>query len=330
METFKSFAPEIYTVNESSFPDIALKLFAFQVANNPIYQSFVRQLGISVEKVRSLEDIPYLPISFFKTHEIKTGKWIPEMIFTSSGTTNAKPSCHFVPDLQFYLNHSQKCFEYFLGPTTDYHFLALLPSYLERNGSSLVAMIDHFIKRSGSKHSGFYLNDHETLIRTLNELKNDSRRAILWGVSFALLDLADEYNTDLSRFLVMETGGMKGRRREITRFEMQEVVQARFNVKTLFSEYGMTELLSQAYSTTGNSRFLCPPWMRIICRDITDPLKKGLQSEMGGINVIDLANWQTLSFIETEDLGKVYTDGSFEVLGRLDNSDLRGCNLMIQ
>ncbi|WP_276370032.1 acyl transferase [Chryseolinea sp. H1M3-3] len=330
METFKSFASEIYTVNESSFRDIALKLFAFQVANNPVYHSFVTQLGVSVEKVRSLEDIPYLPISFFKTHEIQTGKWIPETIFFSSGTTNSNPSRHLVPDLQFYLNHSQKCFEHFLGPITDFHFLALLPSYLERKGSSLVAMIDYFITKSGSAHSGFYLNDHATLVHTLGQLKNDSRKAILWGVSFALLDLADRYNIDLSQCMVMETGGMKGRRREITRFEMQEIVKARFNVKTLFSEYGMTELLSQAYSISGNSRFSCPPWMRIICRDITDPLKKGLQSEMGGINVIDLANWQTLSFIETEDLGKVYTDGSFEVLGRLDNSDLRGCNLMIQ
>jgi hypothetical protein len=191
-------------------------------------------------------------------------------------------------------------------------------------------MMDYFIRQSGSPHSAFYLNDYEGLTRKLAMLKNDPRKCILWGVSFALLDLAEHYPQDLSHCIVFETGGMKGRRKEITRYEMHDMLNARINVKTLFSEYGMTELFSQAYSVNHNFRFLCPPWLRVIGRDITDPFRKGLLSETAGINIVDLANWHTISFIETEDLGKVHPDGSFEVLGRLDNADLRGCNLMIQ
>jgi phenylacetate-coenzyme A ligase PaaK-like adenylate-forming protein len=330
LETFKSFIPKIYTVNDTSFTDIALDIFHFQASQNPVYKSFIENLGLSVPQISTLDQIPFLPISFFKTHKITTGQWVPQTTFTSSGTTNSNRSAHLVADLQFYLNHSRRCFEQFFGAITDYHFLALLPSYLERQGSSLVAMMDNFIRESRSPHSAFYLKDFEGLIKKLLALKNDSRKAILWGVSFALLDLADQYNEDLSHCMVFETGGMKGRRKEITRMEMQDIIKDKINVKTLFSEYGMTELLSQAYSIGKNTHFQCPPWMKVMCRDITDPLKKGLLSETGGINVIDLANWQTLSFIETEDLGKVYPDGSFEVLGRLDNSDLRGCNLMVQ
>ena len=330
METFKSFTSKLYTVNETSFQDIALELFHFQASNNPVYKAFIKHLGLSVHQVSSLEQVPFLPISFFKTKEVKTGQWIPQTTFTSSGTTNSNKSSHLVADLQFYLNHSRKCFEHFFGSVTAYHFLALLPSYLERQGSSLVSMMDHFIRESNSAHSDFYLNNYDGLIAKLEALKNDSRKTILWGVSFALLDLADQYKIDLSDCLVFETGGMKGRRVEITRLEMQDIVKDKLHVKTLFSEYGMTELLSQAYKTSENAYFQCPPWMKVIGRDLTDPLNKGLLSETAGINIIDLANWNTISFIETEDLGKVYADGTFEVLGRLDNSDLRGCNLMVQ
>jgi hypothetical protein len=330
LEIFKSFIPKIYTVNETSFQDIALEIFHFQVSNNPVYKAFIDNLRLSARQISSLEQIPFLPISFFKTHEVKTGQWIPQATFTSSGTSHSNRSSHLVADVKFYRDHARKCFEYFFGPVSNYHFLALLPSYLERQGSSLVAMMDHFIRESNSPHSAFYLKDYDGLIAKLEALKKDSRKTILWGVSFALLDLADQYKIDLGDCLVFETGGMKGRRREITRLEMQDIVKDKLNVKTLFSEYGMTELLSQAYKTSGNGYFQCPPWMKIICRDLTDPLKKGLLSETGGINVIDLANWNTISFIETEDLGKVYSDSSFEVLGRLDNSDLRGCNLLIQ
>ena len=330
MKTFKSFTSKLYNVNESTFLDIALETFRFQAQQNSLYKSFIEAIGLSVSDIKAVEQIPFLPISFFKSHIIKTGSWQPEVTFTSSGTTGSKASTHDVASLQFYHHHAQACFQYFFGPLTNYHFLALLPSYLERAGSSLVTMMEHFIKSSKSEHSGFYLNDYGSLVKKLNALKNDSRKTILWGVSFALMDLAEHHAPDLSGCLIFETGGMKGRRSEITRQEMHDFIKTRMNVEMLFSEYGMTELLSQAYSNAENSAFLTPPWMKIICRDITDPFNKGLLSQTGGINVVDLANWKTLSFIETEDLGKVYHNGSFEVLGRLDNSDLRGCNLLIE
>lgn len=325
MENFKL---TLYSVNENSFADIALDVFRFQASNNMIYRRYLAALGIDPLSVAKVEDIPFLPISFFKNFSVQCGDWTPETIFTSSGTTGATSS-HPVRDLQFYLRHATACFEHFFGPLEDYHFLALLPSYLERQGSSLIAMMDHFIKRSKSSFSSFYLNDYEKLNKTLQLLKKEGGKTILWGVTFALLDLAERFPQDLSHCAVVETGGMKGKRREITRNELAEALNAGLGVKTLFSEYGMTELLSQAYSVKGDNRFSCPPWMRVIARDITDPFKKGLQSESGGINIIDLANWNTISFIETEDLGRVYADGRFEVLGRLDNSDLRGCNLLI-
>lgn len=325
MENFES---TLYSVNENSFADIALEVFRFQASNNKIYQRYLAALDIDPLSVSKVEDIPFLPISFFKNFSVRTGDWDPETIFTSSGTTGATSS-HPVRDLQFYLRHSTLCFEHFFGRVDEYHFLALLPSYLERQGSSLIAMMDHFIKHSNSSFSSFYLHDYNKLNHTLQLLKKDGKKTILWGVTFALLDLAEQFPQDLGHCMVFETGGMKGKRREITRKELAEVLNARLGVKTLFSEYGMTELLSQAYSMMGDYRFSCPPWMRIIVRDITDPFKKGLQSESGGINIIDLANWNTISFIETEDLGRVYDDGRFEILGRLDNSDLRGCNLMI-
>ncbi len=329
LETFKSFVSKIYSVNEVSFREIALEVFRYQAFFNPIYKAFINHLGIAVEKVDALHDIPFLPISFFRTHLIKTGNWQEESVFESSGTTDSVPSRHLIADKKFYEKHAQRCFELFFGPLERFHFFALLPSYLERNNSSLVAMIDFFIRQSGSSCSGFYRYDYEGLSRKLQELKDDSRECILWGVSFALLDLAEQFPQDLSHCMVFETGGMKGRRKEITRNEMHDRLKEGISVKALFSEYGMTELLSQAYSMNGTNRFVCPPWMRVIGRDITDPFRKGLLSENVGINVIDLANWQTMSFIETEDLGKIFSDGSFEVLGRLDNTDLRGCNLMI-
>jgi hypothetical protein len=329
LETFKSFISKLYSVNDASFQEIALEVFRYQAFFNPIYKDFIDNLGVSVEKVNSLQDIPFLPISFFRTHSIKTGQWSEKAVFESSGTTGSARSRHMVADPGFYENHAKLCFEHFFGPLQGFNFFALLPSYLERKNSSLVAMMDFFIRKSGSPLSDFYLDDYEGLSNKLHQSNNDSRRSILWGVSFALLDLANQYPQDLSHCMVFETGGMKGRRKEITRNEMRDRLKEGINVRTLFSEYGMTELLSQAYSTNGTDRFFCPPWMRIIGRDITDPLRKGLLSENVGINVIDLANWQTMSFIETEDLGKVYRDGSFEVLGRLDNADLRGCNLMI-
>jgi hypothetical protein len=260
---------------------------------------------------------------------VKTGAWAAEAQFSSSGTTGHQTAIHPVRNLDFYLGHAVRCFEYFFGPVGDYHFLALLPSYLERSDSSLVAMLDHFIKKSHSNFSGFYLNNTEQLLQDLAKLKGDRKKTVLWGVTFALLDLAERYHPDLRHCLIFETGGMKGRRAEITRQELHSILVREFQVEKVYSEYGMTELFSQAY-TKGKSVFFCPPWMKIIVRDITDPFAKGLLNESGGINVIDFANFDSIAFIETEDIGKVYADGSFEIMGRLDNSDVRGCNLMVE
>jgi phenylacetate-coenzyme A ligase PaaK-like adenylate-forming protein len=329
LDTFKSFESTLYSVNDQTFAHIALEVFRFQAINNPVYRAFIQNLSVDPAAVKRVEDIPFLPISFFKTHALQSGQWQPEVTFTSSGTTGATTSKHAVADLSFYQQHSQRCFEYFFGPLTDYHFLALLPSYLERQGSSLIAMMDHFIRNSNSGYSSYYLFQIDKLLDDLARLKTDtSRKVILWGVSFALLDLAEKFEIDLSHCLIFETGGMKGRRKEITRAELHATLTDRLKASHIYSEYGMTELLSQAY-TQGEFQFKCPPWMKIIGRDITDPLSKGLLRETAGINVIDLANIQTVSFIETEDLGKIYPDGTFEVLGRMDNSDVRGCNLMI-
>jgi phenylacetate-coenzyme A ligase PaaK-like adenylate-forming protein len=329
LNTFESFEKQIYTVNEETFDNIALSLFRYQGKNNPVYREFLNNLRISVTDVQSVMEIPFLPISCFKTHTIKTGAWPVEVSFKSSGTTGATTSQHHLRSLDFYLKHSKRCFEHFFGPVKNFHFLALLPSYLERGDSSLVAMIDHFIKESGSDSSGFYLNNLEQLVTDVQALKNTSKTTIVWGVSFALLDLAEKFRPDLSHCMVFETGGMKGRRKEIIREELHEALRAAFNINLIYSEYGMTELLSQAYMRK-KGLFEPSPWMKIIGRDIMDPLQKGLQSETCGINVIDLANWNSLAFVETEDLGKVYADGSFEILGRLDNSDVRGCNLLVE
>jgi len=329
LNTFKSFESKLYTVNDQSFTDIALELFHFQAINNPIYKDFIKNLSIDVQSVRNLEQIPFLPISFFKHYLLKSGNWNPEVIFTSSGTGSSVVSRHAVASMEFYLQHARRCFEFFFGSITEYHLLALLPSYLERQGSSLIAMIDHFIKASLSSYSSFYLHDTDRLLIDIEKLQTDKRKVILWGVSFALLDLAEHYRLDLSKTMIVETGGMKGRRKEITRSELHNFLGNSFSVREIFSEYGMTELLSQAY-TRGDERFICPPWMKVLARELTDPLEKGIKGLTGGINVIDLANIHSIAFIETEDLGKVYDDGTFEVLGRMDNSDIRGCNLLVE
>jgi phenylacetate-coenzyme A ligase PaaK-like adenylate-forming protein len=328
LDTFKSFISKLYTVNDQSFTDIALALFRHQVANNAVYKEFVGNLGTDVSAVNKLEQIPFLPISLFKDFEIKTGNWENEVTFTSSGTTTSVQSRHAIPDLTFYQTHAQKCFEYFFGNITDYHFLALLPSYLERQGSSLIAMVDYFIKTSGSRLSGFYLNDQGRLMRDLDQASRDQRKTILWGVTFALLEMAGGHETDLGDTIVIETGGMKGKGNEITRAKLHEILSEAFKVPAIYSEYGMTELLSQAY-TKGDQLFFCPPWMKVVGRELTDPLQKGLLNVSAGINVIDLANWHSIAFVETEDLGIIRENGAFEVLGRIDNSDIRGCNLLL-
>lgn len=329
MGTYKSFNLDLSTVNEQNFDDIALQLFHFQAENNPVYKEYIGFLRLEPHSVKTLTGIPFLPISFFKNHIIKTGAWVPELHFASSGTTGQQTSTHPVRSLAFYLGHAALCFEYFFGQIQNYHFLALLPSYLERRDSSLVSMMDFFIKRSNSSFSGSYLHNTAQLLEDLQKLKNSGKKTILWGVTFALLDLAERYHPDLSHCMVFETGGMKGKREEITRSQLHAILSEAFQVKEIYSEYGMTELFSQAYSR-GKNAFFCPPWLKVLARDLTDPMQKGLLNETGGINVIDFGNLDSIAFIETEDLGKVDSDGSFEILGRMDNSDMRGCNLMVE
>ncbi len=327
MERFKSFASSLYSVNETNFNDIALEVFHFQAQYNPVYNAYITALGRDHRKVNTIQDIPFLPISFFKTQSIKTGEWNPEVEFLSSGTTEIIASRHEVWNLDFYLSIAERIFEEQFGPLDQYHIFALLPSYLERKGSSLISMIEHFIKKSKSRISGFYLKNHDELISVLKD-KNQDRKVILWGVSFALLDLAELGKLDLSQCMIFETGGMKGRRKEMVREEFHRYLKERFNANHIHSEYGMTELLSQAYSK-GEGYFTAPAWMKIIIRDINDPFAIGLKGKTGGINVIDLANFHSCAFIETQDLGNLGQDGRFEVLGRFDNSDLRGCNLLV-
>ena len=327
MKTIKSFEEDLYRINDQNFEDIAFELFKFQVEHNQVYRDFVTHLHR--KQVNSLEEIPFLPISFFKTHVIQTGTWIPETTFTSSGTTGETTSRHPINTLALYFENTERNFSHFFGSLENYHVLALLPSYLEREGSSLVAMAGHFIRKSKSAFSGFYLNQLDALVEKLQELKRSDRKVVLLGVTFALLDLAETYALDLSHCLIMETGGMKGRRQELTREETHRIICSRFNVRYILSEYGMTELLSQAYSF-GQGRFLTPSTISVLIRDISDPFDREPVGQTGAINVIDLANIYSCAFIETQDLGKIHQDGSFEVLGRMDNSDIRGCNLMVE
>lgn len=327
MDTFKDFETQLYAINEVPFENIALRLFRFQVKNNPIYRRYVDYLGTNVSQVESLVKIPFLPISFFKHHNIQTGAWTPEVEFRSSGTTGQNVSRHFVHDLGFYHRNAERCFSAFFGNPKDYHFLALLPSYLERAESSLITMMNHLIQRSGSPYSGFYLYDYDRLARDADNLREGTRRVIVWGVTFALLELADRLKPDLSHCIIVETGGMKGRRPEMTRDELHSILKKSLNVGKIVSEYGMTELMSQAYSLE-NGQFSCPPGMKALVRDVTDPLECGF-SGSGALNFIDLANFHSVSFLETEDLGEIDNAGTFSVVGRMDNSDVRGCNLLV-
>lgn len=328
MDTFKSFEDSLYSVNEGNFEDIALSLFRFQAENNLVYSQYLRFLDCNPYEIQAVENIPFLPISFFKTQLVKTGTWQPESEFLSSGTTGMITSKHLVRDTSFYLGLSQNIFERFYGSCENFHFLALLPSYLERKGSSLIAMMNHFIEASKSTHSGFYLSNHDELKRKIQFLQNDEKQVILWGVSFALLDLAESGEIDLSNCIVIETGGMKGRRKEMIRLDVHEYLKSRFNVPVIHSEYGMTELMSQAYSQS-RGYYQCPPWMKVFVRDINDPFSP-VKGRAGAINIIDLANFHSCAFIETQDLGQIAEQGNFEVLGRIDNSDVRGCNLLVE
>lgn len=312
----------------SQFKTKALELFRYQAAENEVYKQFVDFLGVEPAKIRELKDIPFLPIEFFKSREVITGKMKAEMTFSSSGTTGSVVSKHHVVDLDIYRKSFMAAFHLFYGNVKDWVILALLPNYLERSGSSLVYMASELIDSSDHEESGFYLDELDLLAEKLEFLDSKGNKVLLLGVSFALLDLVESRNFSLQNTVVMETGGMKGRRKEMVREELHAELCRGFGVKKIHSEYGMTELLSQAYSS-GEGIFECPPWMKILIRDAEDPLSILPENRGGGINVIDLANIYSCSFIATQDLGKVISGGRFQVLGRFDNADIRGCNLLV-
>ncbi len=314
--------------NQTEFEDLAIQVFNYQFKNNRVYRSFCDLLYKHPSDVKTIKDIPFLPIQFFKSHEILSSKNKAETIFTSSGTTGSKTSKHYVTDLEIYKQSFTKGFLQFYDNIEDYVVLALLPSYLEREGSSLVYMVSEMISQSKHPESGFYLNNFSELKDTLISVDSQNRKVLLIGVSFALLDLVETYQFNLNNTIIMETGGMKGRRKELIRADLHKNLKAGFGVENIHSEYGMTELLSQAYSN-GNGIFNCPNWMRILTRDTEDALSIQPSGKTGGINVIDLANINSCSFIATQDLGRTFKNGSFEVIGRFDNSDIRGCNLMV-
>ena len=334
---------KIFNVNEGNFEDLALEIFQFQYRHNSIYRTYVDMLKFNPREINKLPDIPFLPIQFFKTHLVKTTDFEPAYEFQSSGTSQTVNSHHFIGDIELYRQSFTRGFELFYGPVESWCIIGLLPSYLERQHSSLVFMVSELIRKSGHEQSGFYLYEYEKLHDTLKNLEQKKQKTLLIGVTFALLDFAKEYPFLLKHTVIMETGGMKGRREEIVRDEVQQLLKGKFQLDVIHSEYGMTELLSQAYSK-GKGIFYCPPWMKVLIRDEEDPLSVQLAvanrqpgsefthdsqlTTKGVINVIDLANIYSCSFIATDDAGKLYGDGGFEVIGRIDNSDIRGCSLM--
>ncbi|MGB2128600.1 MAG: acyl transferase [Flavicella sp.] len=311
-----------------AFEKAALDTFRYQAQYCAVYKEFIAYLGVDSTQVNSIKDIPFLPIQFFKSHKIINENALIEQTFLSSGTTGMSQSKHYVANISVYEESYQKGFNLFYGPVEDYVVLALLPSYLEREGSSLIYMVEDMIRRSKHIESGFYLNDIEVLKNQLLYLESQGKKTLLIGVSFALLDLVESYQFSFKNTIVMETGGMKGKRKEMVREELHNILKSGFGVDVIHSEYGMTELLSQAYSK-GNGLFSCPPWMCIMIRDTEDPLSLLPLGKTGGINVIDLANVNSCSFLATQDLGRLHTNGDFEILGRFDNSDIRGCNLLV-
>ena len=319
---------KIFTISSSDeFTAIAVEIFQLQYNKVKVYRDFCDLLKITPDSVKNLYDIPFLPIEFFKQQRIISSEKTSEKTFTSSGTTGSIPGKHHIADLELYKRSFTQSFTEFYGHPQEFIILALLPSYQEREGSSLVFMVDHLIKESLDPLSGFYLNNSEALIELLSESEHQNKKILLIGVSYALLDLVENQSFQLKNTVVMETGGMKGRRKEMIKDELHQILKKGFGVSSIHSEYGMTELLSQAYSQ-GEGVFKCPPWMQILIRDPEDPFTL-FKDKTGGINVIDLANLYSCSFIATQDLGKVFADGSFEILGRFDTSDIRGCNLMV-
>lgn len=315
---------------EAEFNEAALEIFRFQASKCNVYREYITHLKIDIEGIKNYVDIPFLPISFFKSHPIISSDKPIEITFSSSGTTGQITSKHLVQDLSIYEDSYNKSFELFYGKADEYCILALLPSYSERDGSSLIYMVDDLLQQTRRLKSGYFLHNHEELYQTLAELKSAKQKTILIGVTYALLDFTEQYQIDFPELIVMETGGMKGKRKEMVRAELHQLLCQSFGVKHIHSEYGMTELLSQGYSK-GNGIFECPPWMKILLRDTSDPLTiLSAAHTTGGLNVIDLANINSCSFIATQDLGKIHEKNKFEIMGRFDNADIRGCNLLVQ
>jgi phenylacetate-coenzyme A ligase PaaK-like adenylate-forming protein len=322
-------AHDIFTISgHKQFEKTALKVFRYQYENNTVYREFCDLLQTEKSHVKSLYEIPFLPIHFFKSHDVVSNTDAIQETFTSSGTTGMITSRHLITDIALYEESYRKAFSQFYGNIEDYVILALLPSYLERQGSSLIYMVKDLIELSKNADSGFYLHNYDELIQKLITLDQQGQNVLLIGVTYALLDLIEKQHFQFNHVVIMETGGMKGKRKEMIREELHERLCNGFGVSAIHSEYGMTELLSQAYSL-GNGIFECPNWMQILIRDTEDPLTYIDNGKTGGINIIDLANINSCSFIATQDLGKKYNNNSFEVLGRFDNADIRGCNLMV-
>ena len=314
---------------EDDFNQQCLETYRFQLQHCQVYRDYVSLIGKEKNQVQHYSEIPFMPIEFFKTQRVLAAGMDPQIIFSSSGTTGMITSKHLVADLSIYEQTFRRIFEDFYGPIRDIAVLALLPSYLERSGSSLIYMIDDLMKQSKQAESNYFLYNHQELYNTLVQLKEKGTKTILFGVTYALLDFIEQYALEFPELIIMETGGMKGKRKEMVKEEIHQLLHDAFKVNGIHSEYGMTELLSQGYSC-GQGIFHLPKWMRILIRDTNDPLSLISSNRTGGINVIDLANRYSCSFIATQDLGKVYADGSFEILGRFDQSDIRGCNLLVQ
>ncbi len=329
MEERDALVNRVFSVaNSKEFAALAIDIFSYQVKYNNVYRRYIQKLGIPTGNVSCLEDIPFLPVSFFKTHRVKSGNFRSDAIFHTSGTTGRQTGRHYIKNLALYRKSLREGFELFYGNPGNYCIIALVPESSGILRSSLFYMSSRLIEWSENKLSGLYLNRMESIPATIEKLKKKNEKTILFGVSFALLDLAEKYGKSLDNVILMETGGMKGRRKEITRNELHSVLEKQFQVESVHSEYGMTELMSQAYSKKGG-QFECPPWMKIFIRDMYDPFEFLPAGKSGAVNIIDLANIDSCSFIETSDLGKINSNGTFEILGRFDHSDLRGCSLLL-
>lgn len=319
----------IFHISEDyDFEKLAIAAFQFHAKKNPIYKEFLTYLNTDINSVNSINKIPFLPVEIFKSRKIIIDKLSTDIVFTSSGTGGIQ-SKHYVHDTSIYIESFTNCFNHFYGKAEEYTILALLPSYLEREGSSLIYMAEKLIKQSKDKDSGFFLHNHDELLKILKQKEQENKKTLLLGVSYALLDLAEKTDFPLKNTIIMETGGMKGKRKELTKEELHTTLQNGFQCKTIHSEYGMTELLSQAYSTC-DAIYNCPPWMKVVITEVHDPFTECSANTTGTINIIDLANIYSCPFLATSDLGKKVGKNSFKIIGRKNYSDIRGCNLMVQ